>query len=139
MSTAVVSKAIEFDAGHRVPEHWSKCRNPHGHRYKVEVVVEGEIPADGMVVDFGVLKELMVELIHDRCDHAMLVGCDDIELLDALAGHSWRVVVLEDVPTAENLAHEFARELGTPLGNEGLVLRCVRVWETPTCMAEVVP
>lgn len=57
---ASVSKDVQFDAGHRVPSHASKCRNPHGHRYRVvaycvgDVVEDGGSADDGMVVDFGI-------------------------------------------------------------------------------------
>ena len=39
----IITKLLEIDMGHRIPQHKSKCFNPHGHRYKFEVGVEGEL------------------------------------------------------------------------------------------------
>ncbi|MBI4225594.1 6-carboxytetrahydropterin synthase [Candidatus Roizmanbacteria bacterium] len=39
----VITKIIEFDMGHRIPNHKSQCRNLHGHRYKLEVNLEGDV------------------------------------------------------------------------------------------------
>ena len=59
MPRTSITKCIEWDMGHRVPNHESKCRNPHGHRYKCEIEVAGDIivelnsPEQGMITDFG--------------------------------------------------------------------------------------
>jgi 6-pyruvoyltetrahydropterin/6-carboxytetrahydropterin synthase len=139
----LVTRAIELDAGHRVPLHHSKCRNPHGHRYKIEAGVSGPLVTTphsdhGMVVDFGALKELMVEQIHERWDHAFLVWEQDRELRACLEGHDWRVVILELVPTAENLAFLVFHDLRPWVEKawDGRVkLEMIRVWETPSCTA----
>jgi 6-pyruvoyltetrahydropterin/6-carboxytetrahydropterin synthase len=136
-----VAREVEFDAGHRVPYHASKCFNPHGHRYRVRATVRGDVredhgPEHGMVVDFGVLKALMVEAIHDRYDHSMIVWDHDDELLDALRGRGWSLVVEPVVPTAENLARLCFGFLEDALrGHPRLTLQAVDVWETPTCVA----
>jgi 6-pyruvoyltetrahydropterin/6-carboxytetrahydropterin synthase len=144
MPTARISKEVEFDAGHRVPTHGSKCRNPHGHRYRVRVTCVGPIVDDpgafddGMLVDFGDLKRLLVEHVHDPFDHAMIVAWNDAELRGALAGHGWAVAVFPYVPTAENLAR-YVYETLAPLVDvrfrDGLRLVEVAVWETPTSVA----
>lgn len=105
----IVARTIEFDAGHRVARHESKCRNPHGHRYVVTVAVEGPVRDDdtaeqGMVVDFGRLASFLREQVHDRFDHAFIVDTDDDEMCEALMGHEWRIVLVPGTPTAENLA-----------------------------------
>ena len=138
--TVTVSKEVEFDAGHRVPNHESKCRHPHGHRYRVRVTCEGQVNLDpmspefGMVIDFGVLKTVLVEEVHDRWDHATIVHSDDTELRQALDGHGWHVEIVPVVPTAENIArliHELIRDR---LPGE-LTVTTVEVWETPTSLA----
>lgn len=149
-----VTKRIEFDAGHRVPDHASKCRSPHGHRYVVEIAVAGlpavepGDPENGMVVDFGRLKTMLVNHVHDPYDHAFLVHRDD-PLRDLLTGFAlgeepFKVAVLPVVPTAENLCTLIADQLdlevaawsreSARLGT--LRLTRVTVWETPTCSAE---
>jgi 6-pyruvoyltetrahydropterin/6-carboxytetrahydropterin synthase len=75
----LITKEIEFDAGHRVPNHQSKCRTLHGHRYRVEVGVDDKLivtpgdSAEGMVIDFGDLKAIMTQQIDNPFDHATLL------------------------------------------------------------------
>lgn len=148
-----VSKYVEFDAGHRVPDHESKCRSPHGHRYKVEAAVRGPIiehgSETGMVVDFGRLKELLVEYVHDPWDHAMLIHERDLPMCGAYAHvlgafgdePCWKHVLLPLVPTAENLAWLVSGNLLPAIAewHRGLYLSRVTVWETPTCSATWTP
>lgn len=143
---ALVSKYVEFDAGHRVPSHASKCRNPHGHRYRVVAHVAGPIleptgaSDDGMVVDFGTIKQLLTEHVHDVYDHAFVVWEHDPSMIAALAvgsdqdGTEWRVVVVPFVPTAENLAQHTYDVLATHMPAP-LRLHHVDIYETPTSVA----
>lgn len=144
-----ISKEVQFDSGHRVPDHASKCRHPHGHRYRVVATCSGVIvcepgaPDNGMVVDFGDLKRWLTELVHDQFDHAFLVHKDD-PFADYLLG--WRmggeddesrIVFLDWVPTAENMAVDVFARLGPVVAEHWRDVELVRVevWETPTSMA----
>lgn len=137
-----VTRRIEFDAGHRVPWHKSKCRNMHGHRYRLEVTVEGEVKPirgttdDGMVIDFGDLKQIMQEKIHDVLDHAFIVYERDTQCRAALSamGIEHRTVVVPFIPTAENLVQWCAEQIAGALG-PGLELVCVTLYETPNSWA----
>lgn len=141
MSRTLISKEVEFDAGHRVPNHASKCRNPHGHRYRVRVTLDGKVVTDdtspefGMVADFGFLKDLLMREVHDPFDHSMIVHYEDVELRKALDGHDWKVVHFPYVPTAENLARFIAERLDYHLTDRPFELAEVAVWETPTSVA----
>lgn len=141
-----ITRRLEFDAGHRIPDHASKCRNMHGHRYVLEITLEGEPihapgrPEHGMLVDFADVKRLAQELVVDRWDHAFLVSRDDHEVLDFLLGLDWhKTVVLDRVPTVENLTQlafdglqrEYRKRFGA-----NLTLARVRLAETPNCWAE---
>lgn len=139
----VVTKEIEFDAAHRVPNHKSKCRNLHGHRYKVIAAVQApnlhrEGSDEGMVVDFGDLKTLMMETIHDVHDHGAIFYADD-ELCGVwrqLTG--MRIEYWDVVPTAENMAGVFFYELQLHDRHPFWIsngLQYVEVWETPTSKA----
>ena len=136
MSTTV-TRFVEFDTGHRVARHESKCSHLHGHRYKLTVEVEGEVrnddsPEHGMVIDFARVKDAL-NVIHDEWDHRFLIGSDDP--LEAHLAGSPGVVVLEVQPTAENLASlAFARltELLAPL-----TVKRVSMQETTSCEAHV--
>jgi 6-pyruvoyltetrahydropterin/6-carboxytetrahydropterin synthase len=135
-----VSKEIEFDAGHRVPNHKSKCRNPHGHRYRVQAVVEGPlgdepgVSSEGMVVDFSDLKALLTDL-HDRYDHGFIIYDEDNELWKRLNGAGWKLIGVPFVPTAENLARDAYDYINDHMNWPDCRLVRVNVWETPTSIA----
>jgi 6-pyruvoyltetrahydropterin/6-carboxytetrahydropterin synthase len=71
-----IQREIGIDAGHRVTDHSSKCRNVHGHRYTIRAYCEGPLAEAGeqagMVLDFGFLKEEMMTKIDTPCDHGMI-------------------------------------------------------------------
>lgn len=141
-----ITRRLEFDAGHRIPDHQSQCRHLHGHRYAIEITLAGEIieaagqPHNGMVMDFSEVKAIATRQVVDAWDHAFLVWRDDLEIanfLSRLPNH--KTVVLENVPTAENLAR-IAFQLLDPAyrdtyGNH-LHLERVRIFETPNCWAD---
>lgn len=143
-----ITRRLEFDAGHRIPDHRSQCRHLHGHRYALEVTLVGDIiheegsPMNGMVMDFSEVKALAQAHLVDAWDHAFLVWRSDhavIQFLDSLAGH--KTVILDLVPTAENLALVAFRVLDDvyrdTYGNH-LRLDHVRLYETPNCWADAV-
>ena len=119
MSQFVVSKEIEFDAGHRVPLHESKCRNPHGHRYRVIAYVCGELQeegaASGMVMDFSDIKAALTELIHDVFDHGFIIHKDDEVMMNMFEieyehgtlsynPNEFKIIIVDWTPTAEEMA-----------------------------------
>ncbi|MGD9872232.1 MAG: 6-carboxytetrahydropterin synthase QueD [Thauera sp.] len=141
-----ITRRLEFDAGHRIPDHASQCRHLHGHRYALEVTLSGAIikadgaAVNGMVMDFADVKRIANERVVARWDHAFLAYRGDSAVIDFLAsmpGH--KTVVLDVVPTAENLAAEAFRILDTAYrdtyGND-LRLERVRLYETPNCWAD---
>lgn len=143
--TYFIQKEIEFDAGHRVPLHESKCKNPHGHRYRVVATIEGELitegPESGMVRDFSIVKQLLTEKIHDVFDHAFVIASSDKSMLasfmvkpgpeGAWSELGFKIVVVPFYPTAECLAKHFHSLLVDDLPN----LVEIAVWETPTSVA----
>ncbi len=141
-----ITRRLEFDAGHRIPDHRSQCRHLHGHRYVLEVTLGGDVietagqPNNGMVMDFSEVKQIAMAHVVEAWDHAFLVYRGDTQIADFLAtlpGH--KTVLLDCVPTAENLARR-AFEILDPLyrdtyGNR-LRLERVRLYETPNCWAD---
>lgn len=141
-----ITRRLEFDAGHRIPDHASQCRHLHGHRYAIEITLAGEIIATaglavtGMVMDFAEVKSIAKAHIVDVWDHAFLVYRGDsavLQFLSSMPDH--KTVVLDCVPTAENLAREAFRILDPryrdSYGNH-LRLERVRLYETPNCWAD---
>jgi len=85
---AMLSKKLEIDSGHRVPDHRSKCKNLHGHRYTIIATCTGDVineknnPENGMVIDFGNIKQFMEDIFDGLFDHGFIISKDDDELLD---------------------------------------------------------
>ena len=163
------TRKIGLDAGHRIPTHGSKCKNLHGHRYTIEATCQAkelieEGTQSGMVLDFGFLKDEMMRMIHEPCDHTMMLWIED-PLLKVLefpnqSEDNLRKYVEEDgcywlyqkdvgilflmaqIPTAENLAklwfHRLAPEVAKRSGGKAELIR-LKVHETPNCSAVYVP
>ena len=85
-----VTRRLEFDAGHRIPDHRSQCRHLHGHRYAIEITLAGDIilqagdPANGMVMDFSEIKSLANEHLVSVWDHSFLVYSGDVPVVEFL-------------------------------------------------------
>ncbi len=142
-----ITRKLEFDAGHRIPDHKSQCRNLHGHRYTLEITLVGNVieqegnSDNGMIMDFSDVKALAKQHLVDVWDHAFLVYSGDTavrDFLGSLPGH--KTVIIDCIPTVENLARTafkllkavFIDRFGTGLRLHKLVLH-----ETPNCWAEI--
>ncbi len=144
--TTKIRRWVETDTGHRVPNHNSKCKNMHGHRYRWEAELEGDVVSDvgiseeGMLMDFSDVSEILNKHIHDLVDHAFIVYEGDNEALEALSsmGDEHRTLVVPFVPTAENLARwayeRVEPHIKTSYGN-ALRLYAFHVRETPKSWA----
>ena len=141
-----ITTRLEFDAGHRIPNHKSQCRNLHGHRYALEITLSGDIISasdvseNGMVMDFSDVKKIARESVVDVWDHAFLVFKEDKVILDFLNSiPSHKTVIFPNVPTAENMAAEAFKILKSQYkdtyGNH-LTLERVRLYETPNSWAD---
>ena len=141
-----ITRRLEFDAGHRIPDHQSQCRHLHGHRYAIEITLSGDIiesngqPMSGMIMDFSEIKELAQRHLVDAWDHAFLTYQGDRQLVGFLATlPDHKTVLLDVVPTAENLAAiAFSRLAEVYLDHYGNHLRLerIRLYETPNCWAD---
>ena len=139
--TFLVSKEIEFDAGHRVPDHNGKCANPHGHRYRIRLSVIGGLQAEGsrtgMVLDFAEIKQILQD-VHDAYDHGFVYRRGDLLVEDWVQkSPHLRWIPVGFSPTAENFArfiYEYCRERFVEMHLPGVVAK-VEVWETPTSKA----
>lgn len=151
MSLFRVAKVFEVEYSHRLFKHPEKCRFPHGHRLRIEIVLRGtELDERDMVCDYKALKLLVRELV-GRLDHALALGEHDPQR-EVLEATSERVLVFEGAdPTTEVLARwlyegirdrlRSDREYVSPTGATysipgGVELERVRVWETATSWAE---
>jgi 6-pyruvoyltetrahydropterin/6-carboxytetrahydropterin synthase len=134
------TRKLEFDAGHRVTRHESKCAHVHGHRYVVEITCGADaLDAAGRVVDFGAVKAAVKPWLDDNLDHGYVHHPDDtVAVYLRAAGHKCFAMPADlGEPTAENIAALVARAAQRllPTGG-GLTVQAVRVWETPNCRAD---
>ncbi|MFI5342852.1 MAG: 6-pyruvoyl trahydropterin synthase family protein [Chlamydiales bacterium] len=135
-----ITRKLEFDAGHRVMNHESKCATLHGHRYVIEITAEADaLDSIGRVIDFSVLKARIGTWIDENWDHNVIIFHEDKETLAALCSiprkkEPW---VAHWNPTAENMA-EYLLSVVCPLKlfATGVLVTKVRVWETPNCYAD---
>lgn len=123
-----------FDAAHFLKGYQGKCKNLHGHRWRVVATVQGEAlqaagPETGMLLDFSTLKDALKALT-EEFDHALLLeeGSLRPETLAALEAEEFRMVTLPFRTTAENLARYFYERLR----QQDLPISQVAVYETPT-------
>ncbi len=134
-----IGKAFTFEAGHHLPHHDGKCREPHGHGYKVEIVLFSHLlvealndPKEGMLLDFGILTDVWKERIFSKVDHTNLNESAPRLALDYDLHFG--------TTTAENLARLFFEIVSRQRSPESLsgALYSVKVWETATSWAEYI-
>lgn len=118
-----VVKEFTFDAAHYLPNHPGKCKNFHGHTYKLQVGITGEIDAEtGMVADFSFVKEVVQDIV-SLIDHVCL---NEIKS-DTFPAYQ---------PTAERMVLWVRNVLflrWTPVNSK---VSFIRLYETPTSYAE---
>jgi 6-pyruvoyltetrahydropterin/6-carboxytetrahydropterin synthase len=148
-----IAKTFEVEYGHRLSKHPEKCRFPHGHSLRIEVVARGrELDGNDMVCDYKALKMLVVDIV-DRLDHAMALNSADPQL-EGLMAIGDRVILFDDTdPTTEVLARWLYEQIAERLAADGAVsspsgtaykipkgleLEKVRVWETSSSWGEYV-
>jgi 6-pyruvoyltetrahydropterin/6-carboxytetrahydropterin synthase len=124
-----VTREIAFCYGHRLLNYDGKCRHLHGHNGRAVITLEGPgLDPRGMLVDFGDIKRHVQRWIDEQLDHNMLL-CREDPLLPILRERGERVFVMDENPTAENIARlifEKTREAGLPVVE-------VVLWETDQC------
>jgi len=149
-----ICKSFEVESGHMLSKHAERCRFPHGHSRRIEVVLSAaQLDDHDMVCDFKAVKTAVGAYL-DQFDHAMAINSED-PFLRALKEASERVIVFDHTdPTTEVMAkaiYDFvekrisvdgaggAGEEEAAKGYQfpaGLRLERVRVWETSTSWAE---
>ena len=143
MSKIRITKRFTFEAGHALHGYDGKCKNVHGHSYKLSVTVIGSPiedtshPKFGMVIDFGDLKKIVNQEIVDVFDHAMVFNKNTpyVELAMELKNRGMHVLMVDYQPTSEMMVIDFAHKIVQRLP-EHLKLYSLKLEETETCYAE---
>ncbi|WKD85183.1 6-carboxy-5,6,7,8-tetrahydropterin synthase [Polaribacter huanghezhanensis] len=143
MSTIRITKQFNFETGHALYGYDGKCKNVHGHSYKLSVTVIGKPITDssqvkyGMVIDFSDLKKIVKEEIVDVFDHATVFNQNTphIELAKELKDRDHHVILVDYQPTSEMMVIDFANKIKKRLP-ENINLFSLRLQETETSFAE---
>lgn len=143
MSKIRITKQFSFETGHALYGYDGKCKNVHGHSYKLFVTVIGTPIEDkdnvkyGMVIDFSDLKTIVKEEVVDVFDHATVFNKNTphIELARELETRGHHVILVDYQPTSENMVIDFMRKISSRLPAH-IKLYSLRLQETDSSYAE---
>ena len=126
-----IQTVIEFEAAHRQMYDTGKCKNLHGHNWKVDLTLTGEpIGRCNYLVDFKDLKTLF-----DQYDHScILQQCDPLK--DLLVFYGMKVIATINSPSCETLCDEFASIILKNYPNVQTV--SLTVWENERSRASTI-
>jgi 6-pyruvoyltetrahydropterin/6-carboxytetrahydropterin synthase len=151
MTDIRITKEFTWCMAHMLANHNGKCRNIHGHTYKMQVEIaqnKGGLTSNmgktdhGMVLEFNDIKEIVNRLIVDKLDHAFLYWKDSTdpmehEIAEVLKKYDRKMVVIDYRPTAEEMALSFKKEIDAEISSLGVIVTSLVVWESPTSFAKI--
>ncbi|RLD27523.1 MAG: 6-carboxytetrahydropterin synthase QueD [Bacteroidetes bacterium] len=143
MSNIRITKQFSFETGHALYGYDGKCRNVHGHSYKLSVTVIGNPITDnsnvkfGMVIDFSDLKIIVKEEIVNVFDHATVFNKNTphVELARELEKRGHDVLLVNYQPTSEMMIIDFSEKIKKHLP-KNIKLHSLKLQETDTSFAE---
>lgn len=142
-----ICKSFEIESGHVLSKHPGKCRFPHGHSRRVEIVLKADtLDANDMVCDFKAVK-LALQAFLETWDHALAINTDDPHFAFYQEKHGARIVPFAHAdPTTEVMAKAIFDEVGRSLAAarrqgdfaipQSVTVERVRVTETSSSWAE---
>ena len=133
-----VTKKFKWHCAHRLLNHKGLCNNIHGHTYKMEVTAMGKLKNDGMIVDFGDLKNIITAEIVNNFDHALLIYKEDDDLMGVHDAMLTKTFIFPFNTTVENMVKWIFETLNkaSEINDWGLVFTKVVLYETDTSFAE---
>lgn len=139
-----ITRQLEFDYGHRLVGHESKCSHLHGHRGVVHItVLEEGLDSCGRVIDFSKIKEVVGGWIDEHWDHNFIFNqmdpflhIDPLDLLAVVGKKQFYTMPDNKNPTAENMVEVLAVVSAALLNPYGITMHSVRLYETPNCWAD---
>ena len=143
MNKIRITKQFDFETGHALYGYDGKCRNVHGHSYKLSVTVIGTPIEDasnvkyGMVIDFKDLKLIVKDEIVDKFDHATVFNKNTphVELAHELETRGHSVILVDYQPTSEMMLVDFAKKINAKIPDT-IKLHSLRLQETASSYAE---
>lgn len=126
-----VIKNLNFCYAHRLLHYEGKCSNLHGHNALVQIVLsKDQLDHRGILIDFEEIKIKIQKFLDENLDHQTILWSDD-PLLKDLILHKQKCFVMNENPTAENLAKIIFEEAK----KQQLPIQAVHFWETPSACA----
>ena len=134
---------FRFEAAHALYGYDGKCKNIHGHNYKLFVTIIGEPISNksdvkfGMVMDFDDLKKIVKSEIINEFDHSVIFNKNSPhkELADELIKNGHKVILANYQPTIEEMVIDFAKRISSKLPAE-IKLHSLKLEETETSYSE---
>lgn len=135
-----------FDSSHYLKGHNGKCRNLHGHRWRIKyglkaqsLIEEGS--SKGMIIDFSDIKSIIKDYFN-LFDHALILTDEDgnfdekeLNFIKACEDMNFRIIRVPYRSTAENMSKYFFEEienlLSTKIKDKNFTVHYVTVFETP--------
>ena len=140
MSTIRITKEFQFEMAHALLGYDGPCKNIHGHSYKLDVTVLGEVKEntsdsdEGMVVDFGIIKTIVKKLIVDEYDHSLVLN-EKMKIDTTSFDFMNKLILVPFQPTCELLLVHYAKLIQSQLPAH-IKLHSLLLRETPTSYAE---
>lgn len=128
-----IYKEVQIDTSHRLLHYEGKCANLHGHRWKVEIWMEGEPdPVTKILVDYSMIKKIV-----EKYEHQIILNKDDPMVPRIQEFH--QVITTPGDPTSELMAVLIRDDLYAFCRDQGIqaTVPKIRVWESPTAFAEL--
>lgn len=143
MGVIRITKDFRFETGHALYGYDGKCKNIHGHNFKLSVTVTGSPITDkshskyGMVIDFSDLKKIINEEIIDAYDHATVFNKNTphTEEADFLSSRGHKILEVDFQPTSEMIVLNFAKIIASKLP-DNIKLHSLKLQETDSSCAE---
>ncbi len=141
----LITREFTFDSAHQLTDYYGKCESMHGHTYKLQVTLEGEVQKNGLMIDFVVLKRIVKKHVLDILDHKLLNDVVKNPSAENLAVWIWDSLkdlqkLLHEEVNDPNLAEHIKKLMknsegeGDPAKAEfdrALRLYEIKLWETP--------
>ena len=139
-----ITKEFNFETGHALHGYDGKCKNIHGHSYKLFVTVIGVPLQDsnhvkyGMVIDFSDLKAIVNKEIVDKFDHATVLNMNSPhkKLGETLQKEGHNIILVDYQPTSEMMIVDFVERIKHSLNDLNIDLFSLKLQETNSSCAE---
>lgn len=137
-----VTKVFDFETAHALWNYDGKCKNIHGHSYKLTVSISGDVINDqdnvknGMIMDFGDLKKIVKKNIIEDFDHCLLLnGNSPHKAYNDVENGFSKIMLCDYQPTAENMLIDMVKRIKNKLP-KNVKLKYAKLQETDNSFVE---